>query len=174
MAIGVELRIALTMNGGVSLAVWIGGVAAEYGRLVARDGPYEKLLALLDYTPRIDVIAGSSAGGVNGAYLGMAMTRYAGVDLWRSLAGLRAIWIDDGAIDALLRDPAQATAPSLLDGDGYYYEHLRQAFAALDTARQQIAPEIAPIDLILTATLLTGKPQRLMDDYGNPIPDETH
>jgi hypothetical protein len=34
-----ELRLALVMNGGVSLAVWIGGVTREIGRLLATDPP---------------------------------------------------------------------------------------------------------------------------------------
>jgi hypothetical protein len=38
-----ELRMALVMTGGVSLAVWMGGVSAEIYRAVKQDGPYEDL-----------------------------------------------------------------------------------------------------------------------------------
>ncbi|MGH2604689.1 MAG: hypothetical protein ACRDJ9_35520, partial [Dehalococcoidia bacterium] len=48
-----ELRIAVAMRGGVSLAVWMGGACSEIVRLrnAARDGddPYSHLLDLLDY-----------------------------------------------------------------------------------------------------------------------------
>ena len=33
-----EVRIAMAMNGGVSLAVWIGGVTREFARLLAQAG----------------------------------------------------------------------------------------------------------------------------------------
>jgi hypothetical protein len=35
-----ELRIALVMTGGVSLCVWMGGVARELDRLLRRDSSY--------------------------------------------------------------------------------------------------------------------------------------
>src|SRR5437667_12250215 len=74
-----ELRLALVMNGGVSLAVWMGGVTNEFdrarcdGRLNDSGGPYAQLLDLFQSTLRIDVIAGTSAGGLNGALLGAAV-----------------------------------------------------------------------------------------------------
>src|SRR5439155_24262495 len=70
-----ELRIALVMNGGVSLAVWMGGVTRELDRLRLGDGLYGELLKLTDTTARIDVIAGASAGGIHGAVLALAIAR---------------------------------------------------------------------------------------------------
>ena len=63
-----ELRIALVMNGGVSLAVWMGGVTRELDRVrrAESDSVYAELLELTASTARIDVIAGASAGGING------------------------------------------------------------------------------------------------------------
>ena len=40
-----ELRIAVVMNGGVSLAVWIGGVTLEIGRVVAGESAYGEIQA---------------------------------------------------------------------------------------------------------------------------------
>ena len=80
-----EIRIALVMNGGVSLAVWMAGVAheldlirrattegsppsQEYDEPVARR--WRDLLQRPGADPRrlvVDVIAGTSAGGLNGA-----------------------------------------------------------------------------------------------------------
>ena len=60
----VELRLALAMRGGVSLAVWMGGVAFELNRLVRETHPvYRGLLELTGTSARIDVISGTSAGG---------------------------------------------------------------------------------------------------------------
>ena len=42
-----ELRIALVMNGGVSLAVWIGGVTQEINRLVRGETVYGRLCEAL-------------------------------------------------------------------------------------------------------------------------------
>jgi len=169
-----ELRIALVMNGGVSLAVWIGGVTAEFGRLVAAERQYSQLLSLLRWTPRIDVIAGSSAGGVNGAYLALALKYHTGAELTsRMTQDLRNVWIVDGAINALLRDPTEPAAASLLDGDGYYFKRLRDAFRTLKGGRPPAIGSV-PIDLVLTATLLNGQPENLADDYGNPVPDVSH
>lgn len=173
-----ELRIALAMNGGVSLAVWIGGVTREFGRLLAEaripaseKRLYEALCTLMGYKPVIDVIAGSSAGGVSGAYLALALSRYEGQALDGALAKLRDVWITDGDIEALLRSPLVAEAPSVLDGDGFYYNRLCQAFASL--ALPKMREEVA-LDLTLTATLLNGEPQNITDDFGASIPDLTH
>jgi predicted acylesterase/phospholipase RssA len=68
-----ELRLALVMNGGVSLAVWIGGVAHEINRFVGETHPvYRHLLELTSTRARVDVISGTSAGGVNGAALALS------------------------------------------------------------------------------------------------------
>src|SRR5690606_1403271 len=68
-----ELRLALVMNGGVSLAVWMGGVSYELDRFVGESHPvYRRLLELTRTRARIDVISGTSAGGINGAALALA------------------------------------------------------------------------------------------------------
>jgi predicted acylesterase/phospholipase RssA len=70
-----EVRFAVVLNGGVSLAIWMGGVAREIDRLTrARPGDgsvYGEVLALVQARARADVIAGTSAGGINGAFLAL-------------------------------------------------------------------------------------------------------
>src|SRR5437764_11949292 len=75
-----ELRLAMVFNGGVSLAVWMGGVTKELDRFRTafyRDEevltPYRELLDVLRTEVRTDVIAGTSAGGINGALLAYAV-----------------------------------------------------------------------------------------------------
>ena len=91
------------MSGGVSLAVWMGGVAREVNLLTQasdlrvraddevpvpppaapQDGSlalrvrdlYGQLLDLVDVTASVDVLSGTSAGGVNAAVLGLANAR---------------------------------------------------------------------------------------------------
>ena len=67
-----EIRFAVVINGGVSLAVWIGGTVLELDRVTRRDGPYDHIVGLVAGNARADVIAGTSAGGINGAALALA------------------------------------------------------------------------------------------------------
>ena len=86
-----EVRLAVTMVGGVSLAIWMGGVAREISHVVQasrkssgidpaqeRDQAeairacYGELLDLLRINVSVDVLTGTSAGGINAACLGVA------------------------------------------------------------------------------------------------------
>src|SRR5947207_15387915 len=84
-----EVRFATARTGGVSLAIWMGGVARELNLLDQasreREGAatvplesldpadqevrrrYGALLERLDVVIRVDVLSGTSAGGVNAA-----------------------------------------------------------------------------------------------------------
>ena len=88
-----ELRIALVCYGGVSLAVYMHGVIKElwklarasrahHGGAVAEGGTeavYLRLLARIERQSGLrlrvmtDIIAGASAGGINGIYLAQAI-----------------------------------------------------------------------------------------------------
>jgi len=96
-----DIRIAVVLNGGVSLAVWMGGVVNEINRLVRSrpdgSGGYGGLLGLVGATARVDVIAGTSAGGINGALLAYAQVYDA------DLSGLGARWAELGSFEQLLR-----------------------------------------------------------------------
>lgn len=169
-----EIRLAVVLNGGVSLAVWISGVTFELYRLVQAsrvpdgqsraDDPYAQLLDLLDATARIDVIAGTSAGGLNGGFLALGLVH--GIDL--SL--LRGVWEQQGDLSQLLRDPRRKDAPSLLRGD-YFHEKLAEAYegAFHKESRGRQAPEKDTVDLYLTGTLWNGRRTQFADDMGRRI-----
>ncbi len=165
-----ELRLALVMNGGVSLAVWMGGVANEIDRLVRKEGAYGELLAATGTVARVDVISGTSAGGINGALLALANVYDA------SLAPLRDLWLTQGALEDLLRTPVEADPPSLLRGDDYFLVEMRRAFAELKRRGQERPKpaDAAPMDLTLTTTLLHGFPNQIPDDFGTVIADVDH
>ena len=64
-----EVRLGLVCNGGVSLAIWMGGVTHEIDAarrtspdLEGTTGLYGTLMSLLRQKVRVDVIAGASAG----------------------------------------------------------------------------------------------------------------
>jgi predicted acylesterase/phospholipase RssA len=92
-----EVRFAVVLNGGVSLAVWMGGVVLEIDRLTKADpggpGAYSVLKRLTGCSARADVITGTSAGGINGAAL--ALTQ---VNRGADPALLRDLWIDQGRL----------------------------------------------------------------------------
>ena len=156
-----QIRLAVVLNGGVSLAVWISGVVLEMHRLVqasrakdrVQDG-YGALLELLDADARIDVIAGTSAGGLNGGFLALGLVHGCDLD------GLRDLWRDKGDLGELLRDPRQKKTPSVLRGE-YFHEQLANAYrAVLHTAdpaarpprrKPSTCPLPAPCGLVATA-----------------------
>lgn len=164
-----ELRIALVMNGGVSLAIWIGGVSQEINHLVRGEGVYKRLCDALSVRPRVDIISGTSAGGINGALLALAMSQ------GKSLDPLRDIWLNEGDIRQLLRAPTQSDAPSLLDG-GYFYKAMLNGFQKIsDQQGPGLQPPAAvPIELTLTTTVLRGEVRDFPDDMGTVIRDVTH
>jgi patatin-related protein len=130
-----ELRLAIVCYGGVSLCVYMHGTTKEIHRLVkasrllgsgAADGyaasACERVYQdLLTHTAGpdgartevvVDVVAGTSAGGINGVFLAKALAHNLSQD------GLRELWFDKGDIKKLLRWPAWvpiwAKAPFLL------------------------------------------------------------
>src|SRR4051794_22431529 len=81
-----ELRLALVLNGRVSLAVWISGVIHEVDRLrrashgAPIDGPDDTepyRTALRGRKARVDVIAGAKAMGCRGSSAGPSARRVA-------------------------------------------------------------------------------------------------
>lgn len=181
-----ELRLAATFTGGVSLAVWMGGVAREMnllagaGRTDVKEptashdqqvrAKYEELLRLLQLDVSIDVLSGTSAGGINAAVLGLATVR--GCDIGM----LRDLWLTEGSLDGLLRDPRDYAPPSLLRGDGVLLEGLRTALRQLvdDAPVGARSAEEDPTRVFITTTLLKGREHIYGDDYDSPIRDTNH
>ncbi|AVZ71120.1 hypothetical protein SLUN_01495 [Streptomyces lunaelactis] len=184
-----ELRLAATFTGGVSLAVWMGGVAREMNLLAGagrRDvqepaastdqqvrAKYQQLLDLLQLDVSIDVLSGTSAGGINAAFLGLANVQR------RDIGGLRDLWLDEGSLRSLLRDPSEQAPPSLLHGDGVLLKGLRDALRGLVNGAPA-APGASgtadddPTRVFITTTLLAGVDSPFRDDYGTAIRDTTH
>jgi patatin-related protein len=119
-----ELRLALVCYGGVSLAVYMHGLTKEVWKLtrasMRRHSPDAGLppardseivyQALLDAIPGLDlrvicdIVAGASAGGINGVLLARAIVE------GHDLDAIRPLWLDGADSDALL-DPVAASRP---------------------------------------------------------------
>ncbi len=113
-----ELRIALVCYGGVSLAVYMHGVTKELWKLarasrahLSREGlvegseaVYHRLLQRIEEHRKLrlrvlpDIVAGASAGGINGVFLAQA------IHSGQSLEPLTELWLERADVDVLL-DP---------------------------------------------------------------------
>lgn len=151
-----EIRIGLVLYGGVSLAIYINGVAREFHRAVRGEGIYRVIKALTDSDIAVDILSGTSAGGINGILLAHALVN--GGD-FKSTA---ALWREHGDIANLVREPRGSTdANSLLDGDSYFRPRLRDAFQKLgETAavqgRYDDPSPVSELDLFVTSTDVHG------------------
>ena len=167
----VELRIALAMRGGVSLAVWIGGACAEVdalrrslsGGASADTEFYGHLARFAGYSEvTVDVMAGASAGGLNAAFLASAIVYGADVEQ------LREVWIDLADIDALVHEPGDSSVTSLLRGNEYFLKELEAQLTEL-TAGEWQSPR--SLDVLLAATLLS--PARVYARQGDDVTVES-
>lgn len=210
-----EVRFAIVMYGGVSLAIYMNGVAQELLRLVRATAPkldaqgnlttqphlidaqlkgsekvYRQLGQMLvrgketlNREPAhtapistrfmIDILSGSSAGGINAVFLAKALAND------QDMNQLREMWIKEGDITVLLNDKEsdeginlgqQVPPKSLLNSRRMYYKLLDALYgmdkqqgphdststgqSTGDTARakQPASPYAAEIDLFTTAT----------------------
>jgi predicted acylesterase/phospholipase RssA len=184
----VELRLAVAFTGGVSLAVWMGGIARELNLLLAASRlrrresvadttvqgrkvreMYADLLELLNVDCSMDVISGTSAGGINAVILGLANVQRFDLD------GLRELWFKEGSLSDLLRDPADKQATSLLYGDKALLAGLRNGLEELAKGSPGDATaDDDPTRVFITTTLLTGKDSVFTDEYGTLVHDTDH
>jgi predicted acylesterase/phospholipase RssA len=166
-----QVRLGLVLNGGVSLAVWIGGVTHELDNLrrAAKSEPtadestlrhYRRLLELLEEEVVIDVIAGASAGGINGVLL--ATSIYTG----QPLPDLRETWISIGDFGTLLRSPRDLNPPSLMMGDKVILAELQRLIDHLYTCGASNNAPAQPLYLYITATDLFGHVNSYHDTTG--------
>ncbi len=104
-----ELRIAPVMTGGTSLAIWMAGATAELYRATRAlreptnndDGLaiYRSLLELTRTEATVDIITGTSAGGLNGVLLAAATALDTSIERFMKT---RTTWQEAGDIEKLL------------------------------------------------------------------------
>ncbi|MEG8013735.1 patatin-like phospholipase family protein [Sphingomonas sp. 22R3R2A-7] len=126
-----ELRLALVCYGGISLAVYMHGITKEIWHLVRashghHDGSprgggsqavYRDLLEEIEAQGELrvrvlaDIIAGASAGGINGIFLAQA------ISTGQSLDPLTDLWLSSADVEALI-DLDRSAAVAILEGLG--------------------------------------------------------
>jgi len=166
-----EVRLGLVFNGGISLAVWMGGVtheidaarrAADTTATGMTTTLYRELLCEhLQQTVRVDVISGASAGGINGSLLAAAIA--AG----KPVPDLRETWLVLGDLATLMRSPAQSDPPSWLQGDEIVLAAVQRELELLIGASSIAPADVeAPIYLYVSATNLRGRENVYRDATG--------
>ncbi|MGZ0147300.1 DUF3376 domain-containing protein [Kribbella sp. WER1] len=188
-----EIRIALVLNGGVSLAVWMGGVTHELD-LIRRasgganaPGPqrydaviadrWRELCRRGDEQRRIvvDVIAGTSAGGLNGSLLATAIANGSTLDPdSHNGPWLRQKWVALGSLDVGKLVPAAGVkSPSVLDGK-YFLRQVEGLLKDVADAGESNAEE--PVTLFVTASGLGVQQFEAKDAAGQAfvVPDHRY
>ncbi|KGJ04347.1 patatin-related protein [Paracoccus halophilus] len=166
-----EVRFAVVLYGGVSLAIYMNGIAQELLSMVrgSSDLPDEELQSTEKIYRElshelagarggrkrfvIDIISGTSAGGINGVALAKALAIGS-----RDMKVLREAWTDKAHIGRLLNDRAMQVSglsrtESLLDG-GHMYEVLFDTLSAITGDGRALTETL---DLFVTATDLHGQ-----------------
>jgi patatin-related protein len=106
----------------------------------------------------VDVIAGTSAGGINGIYLAKALAN------GEAFSPLARLWVEEGDIGRLLNDQRHDGEPpaSLLDSDRMYGKLLQALRAMPPLPRRPGAeagsPLVDELDLFVTTTDIVGAP----------------
>src|SRR3954471_3915497 len=166
-----ELRLALVCYGGVSLAIYMHGITKELEKLTrasaqlvadATQNPFradQSEHAYFDALARkaehdgyrtrvvVDIISGTSAGGINGVCLAKSLALDAPQD------GLRDLWLTKGAIVKLV-----ASWPLLppLAGNRML-KWINEAFSDMDgKAKGSLMPNGLTLNLFVTATDIHG------------------
>jgi patatin-related protein len=201
-----EIRFAVVMYGGVSLAIYINGVTQELLHMVratarasgpakmlfspeelsASEKVYRQIAKLLDEQSGmkdgppdltqtrfiVDVISGTSAGGINGVFLAKALARN------QTMNGLKSLWLTEGDLGKLLNDTkaedystelgfaVQKPEKSLLNSQRMYRK-LLQALAEMNqktpaeeikAEEEEASPLVKELDLFVTTTDIEGIP----------------
>jgi len=211
-----EVRFAVVMYGGVSLAIYINGIAQELLRMVRAttrsvdklentEKVYRRLSCLLSDpellrkfrdavdqpTPParpdivddrmadnnvntrfvVDILSGTSAGGINAVYLAKALANDQDLD------ELKSLWVTEGDIGLLINDKRsvaglhltnQQPPQSLLNSRRMYFKLLK-ALQGMEKRRKSkedfTSPYVDELDLFITTTDIEGTllPLRLSD-----------
>lgn len=180
-----QTRLGLVVYGGVSLSIYMNGVCREFYNAVRGRGIYKIIKALTDSDIVVDIISGTSAGGINGVLLAFALANSTKEKPFE-FEDFADIWRDSGDIKALLRKPSANAASSdeinsFLDGESYYQEKLTKAFETVHNNALARSPShgdwysaFDELDLFVTGTDFIGKVNRFFDNTGKIIDTKDH
>ena len=178
-----EVRVAMALNGGVSLAIWMGGCAVELdcarrahvgheqlgaaGATVPDRTIYHALCSAFRRELVIDLMSGSSAGGINGALLAAAIHSRRRLDP----DYVREQWMSLGDFGRLLHKTSEPEPTSLMNG-AYFHQSLSAIFEELLERAEpaEHADRLADdVKLDITTTDVEGQSRRFRDEWGEEL-----
>lgn len=175
-----ETRLGLVVYGGIALAIYMNGICREFYNAVRGRGIYKLVKALTDSDIVVDIISGTSAGGINGVLLSYALTNSTEAEVV-DFADFAKIWRESGDILKLMRKPVSSDleVESVLNGEGYYQEQLVKAFEEAYQNKQtssgnEWVSEVNELDLFITGTDISGRIYQVFDDTGSVIEIKDH
>ncbi|AFZ19306.1 patatin-like protein [Allocoleopsis franciscana] len=175
-----EIRLGLVVYGGVSLAIYMNGVCREFYNAVRGRGIYKLIKALTDSDIVVDIISGTSAGGINGVLLSYALAN-SNLREVVDFADFADIWRESGDILKLLREPSATgtKVESVLNGEDYYQNQLKEAFEKGYYNKRSAPPgewvsDFNELDLFVTGTDVLGRIYKTFDDTGSVIEIKDH
>lgn len=175
-----EFRLGLVVYGGVALAIYMNGVCREFYNAMRGRGIYKLIKALTDSDIIVDIISGTSAGGINGVLLSYALANSTETEVidFKNFANL---WRDRADIQELLRQPSLATPAdidSILDGENYYQSKLKEAFSIgkspVQAKEHEWFSESDELNLFVTGTDVLGRVYKVLDSTGSVIEVKDH
>src|SRR4030042_5244984 len=116
------------------------------------DNPYKELLDKTESKMVVDIISGTSAGGINGILLAKALAN--GISS-ESFGLLRTIWLEAADLSSLLK-PGRQEMAALLDEE-FFRERLHQGVKQIDEKANPDKPGIKALDLYVSSTDLYGR-----------------
>jgi predicted acylesterase/phospholipase RssA len=163
------------MYGGVSLAIYTYGVARELADAVQdRCATYRALKALLASDIVVDIVSGTSAGGVNAVLLGRALATGGSMapcaELWREKADLLAL-LQEPLLP--IKDGADRKLEALFQSKEAYEDELDRALEQIENT-DRVESTVRELDVFLTGTDLRGREWKEIDARRQTISVKDH
>jgi patatin-related protein len=177
-----QTRLGLVLYGGIALAIYINGVCQEFFNAQRGRGIYKLLKALTDSDIVVDIISGTSAGGINGVLLSHALANSTN-DSFIEFSHFASIWRLKGDISSLLHVPKEKhflpIRESFIDGENYYQDALADAIQKAKPEEwkgkgSEWPSEFHELDLFITGTDFLGRHSAVLDQTGKVIEIKDH
>ncbi len=176
-----EMQLGLVVYGGVSLAIYTHGVCQEFYHAVRGRGIYKLVKALTDADLVVDLISGSSAGGINGILLGYAIANSNERELV-DFSAFAKIWRNSGDLLKLLQEPqlfksqiggARSNHESF-DRHGLLVTLIKAIEYKLPRSPQEWFSPTQELDLAIAGTDYLGKVERKLDEKRLNLTSKNH
>jgi patatin-related protein len=175
-----EMQLGLVVYGGVSLAIYTHGICQEFYHAVRGRGIYKLVKALTDADLVVDVISGSSAGGINGILLAYAIANSNDREII-DFSKFAKIWRNSGDLLKLLQKPNLFKSPGggnpqteSFDRQGLLAALIDGVDRKLPRSTQEWFSATRELDLAIAGTDYLGKVDRIGDENRQNLGSKDH